>query len=48
MAHGEHIHEWQYNDARHALINRVMKYLVTRFCKVCFIVQEIHLNEEAN
>ena len=44
---GPHIHDWHYNEAEtYILIGEGRKYRTMRYCKECFFVEEIELNNE--
>ncbi len=48
MTYEEHVHKWQYNEARQVRWNNLLKWLVIRFCKECHIIEDIELKEKDN
>ncbi len=46
MAKGEHVHDWEYNEARRVLWNNLFKWFVIRFCKTCKVVEDVELKED--
>lgn len=45
MAHGEHTHEWKYNEVKEtiSLPSGEKTYTVIRFCLQCLEVEEVNL-----
>lgn len=43
MSYGDHEHQWQFSEPRKCIINRIMKWVVIKFCTRCHEMEEIEL-----